>query len=222
MNERHVVVVLSGGLDSTTLLYLAKQEFRQVDAISVNYGQRHSRELEAAARTCETLDVPHRILDMQCLNSILKSVLTDRDGAMPEGHYQSESMKTTVVPNRNMLLLSIATAFAISLEADVVAYGAHAGDHAIYPDCRPIFIHAIRRSLAVAHYNPIELWTPFEDMTKGDVLSIAKDLGVRFENTWTCYKGGVKACGKCGACNERLEAFEECGLVDPLEYEAHG
>ena len=127
-------------------------------------------------------------------------------------------MKSTVVPNRNMIMLSLAAARAIAVGADGVAYAAHSGDHAIYPDCRPEFADAVAAALRICHYTPIELERPFVDMTKADIVRLGAELGVDFSKTWSCYKGGEKHCGKCGTCVERREAFRLAGVPDPTEY----
>ncbi len=213
------VVILSGGMDSTTLLYDAKEKFEKVYALSFNYGQRHSKELEMAKKTCEKLGIDHKIVDITSIQELLKgSSLTD-DIDVPEGHYEQPNMKLTVVPNRNMILLSLAIGYAISLNARNVCYGAHAGDHAIYPDCRKEFVEAMRSVASLCDYEKVKIHAPYLDMDKGDILKRGIELGVDYSLTWTCYKGKEKACGKCGSCIERLEAFKKVGIKDPIEYE---
>jgi 7-cyano-7-deazaguanine synthase len=214
-----VVVVLSGGMDSATLLYRMIHEGHEVSCLSVDYGQRHSRELKAAGRLCADLAVPHKTVNLAGLAAVMKgSSQTDPTVSVPEGHYEEDSMKKTVVPNRNMLLLGVATAHAISLGYDAVAYGAHAGDHAIYPDCRKEFVLALAEAMQICDYKPIRLFAPYLDLDKGDICVEGVRLGVPYKNTWTCYKGKDLACGKCGACQERLEAFAKAERTDPLEY----
>ncbi|MEQ8785387.1 MAG: 7-cyano-7-deazaguanine synthase QueC [Pirellulaceae bacterium] len=214
------VVVLSGGMDSAVLLYHLNSLSHDLKAISVNYGQRHARELEAAAELCRRLDVEHRVVDLRSLAAILgKNSLSDVSVDVPEGHYQEESMKLTVVPNRNMLLLSVAIAWAVSLKYDHVAYGAHSGDHAIYPDCRPEFVDAMDRAAGLCDWHPLSILRPFVHLDKGDIARRGDELGVPFDITWTCYKGGQRHCGKCGACQERREAFAKHSLPDPTDYE---
>lgn len=213
------VVVYSGGMDSYTVLHAALAAGKDVYALSFNYGQRHSKELDVAAKVCQKFNIPHKVVDISAINSLMAgSSLTD-DIEIPEGHYAEDSMKNTVVPNRNMVLLSMAIAYAVSLEAPEVYYGAHAGDHHIYPDCRPEFVHAMNAVSQIANYEPVEIVTPFLSSSKGEILAAGLAMNLNYGDTWTCYNGREKACGKCGACNERMEAFNEQGVTDPLSYE---
>jgi 7-cyano-7-deazaguanine synthase len=212
------VIILSGGMDSTTLLYDLHSRGHELFALSFDYGQKHARELECAVDLCAGLQIPHYIVDLAWeLGPLLSSSLTRENEPIPTGHYQDESMKSTVVPNRNMIMLSVAAGYAITIGANAIAYAAHAGDHAIYPDCRPVFREALQGVLNVCHYEPIELVTPYIDITKGDICAIGRDLGVPYQLTWTCYLGEEYPCGKCGACTERREAFDFAGIPDPLE-----
>ncbi|WP_041736623.1 7-cyano-7-deazaguanine synthase QueC [Caldicellulosiruptor acetigenus] len=213
------VVVLSGGVDSTTLLYDVKSQGYEVFAISFLYGQKHSKELEFAKKTCKLLSVPHKIVDISFFAELAPSALTTPDWNVPEGYYTDSTMKQTVVPNRNMVLLSISAAYAISLGAKKLFYGAHAGDHPIYPDCRKEFVEAMKNALYLADYIGLELEAPYVDMKKEDILRRGLELGVDYSLTWSCYKGGQKACGRCGTCTERIEAFKKVGMKDPIEYE---
>jgi len=215
------VVVLSGGMDSTTLLWdiLNSGKYAEVLALSVNYGQRHSKELDLAAKTCEKLGVSHKIVDMASIGSSLLAGSSLTSGIdVPEGHYEEESMKSTVVPNRNMILLSLAIGYAVSSDAKAVFYGAHAGDHAIYPDCRKEFVEAMKAVTKLCDWKEVELEAPYVDSDKGDIVEIGKQLQVDYSLTWTCYKGNEKACGKCGACGERILAFDKAGIPDPIDY----
>lgn len=214
------VIILSGGMDSTTLLYEMKSHNFDVRALSFDYNQKHKRELELAKATCAKLDVPHKILNLGILNEIAPSALTRDDWQVPEGNYADENMKQTVVPNRNMVMLSLAGAYAIGEKAKYLCYGAHAGDHTIYPDCRPAFVDAIRKTLRLADWNSVELHAPYLMLDKGDIVKRGLKLGVDYKLTLTCYKGLEKACGKCGSCTERLEAFQKAGVEDPIEYES--
>lgn len=213
------VVVYSGGMDSYTVLHTALAAGKDVYALSFNYGQRHSKELDVAAKVCRKFNVPHKIVDISAINSLMAGSSLTSDIDIPEGHYAEDSMKNTVVPNRNMVLLSMAIAYAVSLEAPEVFYGAHSGDHHIYPDCRPEFVHAMNAVSKIANYDPVEIVTPFLNSSKGEILAAGLAMGLDYADTWTCYNGRDKACGKCGACNERLEAFNEQGVTDPLSYE---
>lgn len=221
MKEDKAVLILSGGMDSTTLLYYMLKVLKmEVFPISFNYGQRHLRELSAAMLTCSRLGLKHRIADLSQITKLISnSALTNPEIAMPEGNYNDESMKLTVVPNRNMILLSVAIGYAINVGAGHVFYGAHAGDHTIYPDCRPEFVTAMQLVAGLSDWTPIKLQAPFLHLDKGDILERGLLLDVDYGLTWTCYAGREKACGKCGACRERLEAFERIGKKDPLEYE---
>ena len=218
MSEK-AVVVYSGGMDSFTVLNTAIQNGLDVYALSFNYGQKHSKELEVAAQVCRELGVSHKVVDITAINSLMANSSLTGDAEIPEGHYESDSMKSTVVPNRNMVLLSMAIAYAVSLEAGKVYYGAHSGDHHIYPDCRPEFVEAMNAVSKIANYQSVEIVTPFLHASKGEILKAGLSMNLNYANTWTCYNGREKSCGKCGACNERLEAFAEQGKTDPLEYE---
>jgi 7-cyano-7-deazaguanine synthase len=218
MSEK-VVVIYSGGMDSFTVLNKAIRQGYDVYALSFDYGQRHVKELKVAAAACQQLGVHHKVVDISAINSLIGgSSLTD-DIEVPEGHYEEESMKSTVVPNRNMILLSLAVGYAVSLKANKVFYGAHSGDHAIYPDCRPEFVHKMNEVSKIANYDYVEICSPYLNNSKIDILTDGLRMGLDYSMTWTCYNGREKACGKCGACVERLEAFEKNNAVDPLPYE---
>ena len=213
------VITFSGGLDSTTLLYQLLQDDGEVLALSVDYGQRHRVELERAAKILEPLGVRHEIADLRPIANLLGgSSQTDAAVEVPLGHYEAESMKQTVVPNRNMILLSLAAAWAIAEKADAVAYAAHAGDHAIYPDCRSEFAEALGSAIALADWHEVKLLRPFVDKTKTEIARLAGELGVPLELTWSCYQEGPLHCGACGTCIERREALLLAGLDDPTEY----
>ncbi len=213
------VVLFSGGLDSTVLSYHLKDQNAELKLLSINYGQRHDCELSSSHKIAKTLNIPHRILELPMLAELLGgSALTDKSIQLPHGHYAEESMKSTVVPNRNMILLSLAAGHAISLKFDTVAYAAHAGDHTIYPDCRPQFTDAMEKALSLSDWSKISLYRPFVNWSKADLVKRGNELGVPFEKTWSCYAGKVEHCGKCGTCIERKEAFELNGLPDPTSY----
>lgn len=211
------IICLSGGMDSATLLYKLLSDGWTVRALAVDYGQRHSKELHAAAKIASLAGVEYRCLNLDPLRAIMGgSSQTDASVKVPHGHYAEESMKLTVVPNRNMILLALATAWAVSTKSEVVAYAAHAGDHTIYPDCRPEFTAAMEQAMALCDWHQVKLLHPFIKMTKGEIAKLGLALGVPFEHTWTCYEGGERPCGKCGSCNERREAFDLTGATDPL------
>ena len=214
-----VVVIYSGGMDSFTVLHKAVQAGHDVYALSFNYGQRHVKELQCAAQVCQELGINHKIVDISAINQLLAgSSLTDNID-IPEGHYAADNMKSTVVPNRNMILLSLAVGYAVSLGASQVYYGAHSGDHFIYPDCRPEFVQKMHDVCQIANYEPVDIVSPYLSQTKIEILADGLAMGLDYSKTWTCYNGREKACGKCGSCQERLEAFSLNNTVDPLPYE---
>ena len=218
MTEK-VVVIYSGGMDSFTVLNRARKDGKEVFALTFDYGQKHIKEIDYAKRVCAELNIEHKVIDISAINQLLAgSSLTD-DIDIPEGHYEEESMKSTVVPNRNMILLSLAVGYAVSKGASKVYYGAHSGDHAIYPDCRPEFVKKMDDVCRIANYDAVEIFSPYLNNTKIDILTDGIKMGLDYSQTWTCYNGRDKACGKCGACQERLEAFELNNVTDPLEYE---
>ena len=215
------ILIYSGGLDSSVLLYKLVAEEYTVKALSIDYGQRHRKELDCAGNICAGLGVEHHVLDLSNLSPLLAgSSQTSSDIEVPNGHYAEESMKLTVVPNRNMIMLSVAIAWAVSLKYDAVAYAAHAGDHAIYPDCRPEFVDTMIKAAAVANWHAVAIDRPFLYISKADIVAQGHRLGVPFAETWSCYKGGATHCGLCGTCVERREAFELAGVLDPTIYDA--
>ena len=211
------LIIYSGGLDSTVLLYKLVSEGAADGALAVNYGQRHARELEFARCNCLRLGVPFEVADISGLRPLFgESSLTDTSISVPDGDYNPENMKSTVVPNRNMIMLSIAAARAIAIGSGSVAYAAHSGDHSIYPDCRPEFADAMAGVLKLCHYTPITLLRPFIGMSKADIVRLGADLGVDFSLTWSCYKGGLAHCGTCGTVRcARSVSFRcrSCGSV---------
>lgn len=214
-----VVVIFSGGMDSFTVLNRALKDGKEVYALTFDYGQKHVKEIACASKVCQQLGVAHKVIDISAINQLLAgSSLTD-DIEIPEGHYEAESMKSTVVPNRNMILLSLAVGYAVSVKASQVYYGAHSGDHAIYPDCRPEFVMKMNDVCKIANYEAVEIFSPYLTNNKSDILTDGLKMGLSYEDTWTCYNGRDKACGKCGACQERLEAFADNNITDPLPYE---
>lgn len=215
---KNTVCIYSGGMDSYTLVSATFEEGRLHSCLSFDYGQRHRKELQYAAAVCKELDVPHHVIDLSALTPhLLGSALTDAV-AMPEGHYAEENMKLTVVPNRNAIMLSVAVAYAVSHQLTAVRYGAHAGDHTIYPDCRPEFVELMDRVGRTANWHPVAVEAPYIHLDKFGILQIGFTLGLDYAKSWTCYKGGEVACGKCGSCQERLEAFARHGRRDPLAY----
>lgn len=208
------VLVYSGGMDSTTLLYKLLAEGDSVLCLSFDYGQRHKKELFAAREICKKLKnagkkTVHEIVDIKAIKNLMAGSALTSQIAVPEGHYEDKTMKSTVVPNRNMIFLSLAIAAAVSRKFDRIAIAAHSGDHAIYPDCRPEFIAKMRAVSRIANYKKIDVYAPFSRISKAKIAQIGAKLGVPFEDTWTCYNGLKKPCGKCGACAERAEALKE-------------
>lgn len=221
--HKRCVVLLSGGLDSTVLMYSLVNEY-EVWPLTIAYGQRHNKEIIAARNVCEARDynllLRWKYVDLSVLRNLLPSALTGK-GEIPLGHYEAESMKATVVPNRNMILLAVAGGYADGLGAKHVAYGAHFGDHAIYPDCREVFIQSCRQTIRLGtgwNEDGVELHTPFSRMTKADVVKLGEKLNVPFERTWSCYEGKDVHCGVCGTCTERREAFQLAKVHDPTVY----
>lgn len=219
---KQTVVIYSGGMDSFTLAAMTHQQGDLHSCLSFDYGQRHRVELEYARQNCQDWGVPHHIVDLHSVGDLIArgegggALL--RDQPVPEGHYADENMKQTVVPNRNMIMLSIAAGYAMSHKLRVVRYGAHSGDHTIYPDCRPEFVKAMIDAVAIADWHRVWIETPFLGLDKTSILKIGFAIGLDYARSWTCYKGNDVACGKCGSCQERLEAFKNLGERDPLEY----
>ncbi|MEZ5814441.1 MAG: 7-cyano-7-deazaguanine synthase QueC [Alphaproteobacteria bacterium] len=214
------LVICSGGLDSVTLAYKIAKEHTLSRLVSFNYGQRHKKELDFAAKQAELLNVPHSIVDITKAGALLTgSALTDNVD-VPDGHYAAETMKITVVPNRNAIMLTIAYGIAAAEKLNAIATAVHGGDHFIYPDCRPEFIRSFAKMQndALEGVADIRLFTPYLDKTKTDIAADAAKYGVPIEHTWSCYKGGDIHCGRCGTCVERQEAFADAGVTDPTEY----
>ena len=212
------LLILSGGVDSTTLLYDLISQGYEVEAVTFDYQQKHRKEIKCAKKTCKKLKIPHKVLELNILSEIAPSSLTRKEIKVPEGSYTEESMRSTVVPNRNMIFLSLAAARAIAGGIPHLFYAAHSGDHAIYPDCRPVFVSAMETALHLCDWTDITLHAPYLHLTKADIVKIGTRLGVDYSLTWTCYRGEALACGLCGSCTERLEAFREAGVEDPVEY----
>jgi len=214
------IVICSGGLDSVTLAYKMAQETDLKQLISFDYGQRHKKETAYAARCAQALGVAHDVVDITTIGALLTgSALTD-DVAVPEGHYAEDTMKATVVPNRNAIMLTIAFGAAAAQDCDVVATAVHGGDHFIYPDCRPDFIDSFNQMQAHAldGYASVQLYAPFVHVPKDEIVRQGHQLNVPFAQTWSCYKGQEIHCGRCGTCVERREAFHLAGVDDPTIY----
>ncbi len=216
------MTLLSGGMDSATLLwYLKSMGYSPVHAVLFDYGQRHCKELSYAEQLAQMAGVTHSTINLQSFGALLAgNSQTDKLVAVPEGHYTEASMEKTVVPNRNMVMLSIAAGIAQSKGIYTLAFGAHAGDHAIYPDCRHPFVKAFLEALRLGTDRGFNVLSPFIHSSKTDIARMGASLGVPFEHTWSCYKGGALHCGRCGTCVERMEAFHDSGVPDPTQYEA--
>lgn len=217
------VAIVSGGMDSVVLAHLYADSGWDLHTLSFNYGQRHAKELQYAKATAALLGAVHHEVDLTNITSLLAgSSLTSPGLAVPDGHYAAETMRITVVPNRNAMMLNIAAAYATSIEAELLGTAVHGGDHYIYPDCRPEFIKAVDTSITIGtlgHSHPrFRIDAPFVYKTKGDIVRLGYKLGVDFRLTWSCYKGGDVHCGSCGTCFERREAFIEAGIADPTTY----
>lgn len=212
------IIIVSGGMDSVTLLYDYKD--RIALGISFDYGSNHNaKEIPFAKLHCERLGIKHVTIPLDFMHQYFKSSLLEGADAIPEGHYQDENMKSTVVPFRNGIMLAIAAGMAESYGLSHVMIANHGGDHAIYPDCRPEFISAMSNATEAGSYNGVTVLAPYTNITKGDIARRGKELGIDYNETWSCYKGGEKHCGRCGTCVERKEALHYAGIEDTTEYE---
>jgi len=215
------LVICSGGLDSVSLAHKVAAEAGLSGLISFDYGQRHRKELDCAAACAARLGVRHDTIDIRPVGAVLSgSALTDAV-SVPDGHYAEETMRITVVPNRNAIMLAIAFGAAAARGADAVATAVHGGDHFIYPDCRPGFVAAFdaMQAHALDGYANVRLLAPFVNVPKCAIVTEGARHGTPFAETWSCYKGGARHCGRCGTCVERREAFHLAGVADPTEYE---
>jgi len=233
IDSKKCVVVYSGGLDSTVLLTKCKGEFDEVVALNFSYGSKHNyKERKAARKVCEHLQIPLFLYDLPSTCSsvstsgiliegkpFLKSDLLKSGGDVPEGHYEDVNMKRTVVPYRNSIMLSIAAGFAESIEAKYIAVANHAGDHAIYKDCRKEYIEAFAEGIKLGGYGEVIVYSPFVDMSKVEIVKLGSEINAPMELSWSCYKGGEKHCKICGTCSERVESFLLAGVPDPTEYD---
>lgn len=212
------VIIVSGGMDSITLLHEKAEEIAL--AVTFDYGSNHNkREAECAARHCQQLGIEHIIIPLAFIGQYFKSSLLEGADAVPEGHYEAENMKSTVVPFRNGIMLSVACGLAESRKLSKVLIANHGGDHAIYPDCRETFVKAMGSAIAAGTYDSIELRAPYTLLSKIQIAEKGKELGVDYGHTYSCYKGGEHHCGCCGTCIERRQALAEAGIADPTIYE---
>lgn len=212
------VIVVSGGMDSITMLHEFKD--RIALGISFNYGSNHNaREIPFAELHCKRLGIPHITIDLGFMPQYFKSSLLEGADAIPEGNYDEDNMKSTVVPFRNGIMLSIAIGIAESNYLPFVMMANHSGDHTIYPDCRPEFVESMSKAAETGTFVGVKLLVPYTNLSKADITRHGKTLGIDYAETWSCYKGGEKHCGKCGTCRERQEALKEAGIEDSTVYE---
>ena len=215
---KNAILILSGGVDSVTLLYDYQDQIAL--AVSFDYGSNHNaREIPFAKLHCERLGIPHMVIPLSFMAEHFKSSLLEGSEAIPEGNYDDDNMKSTVVPFRNGIMLSIAVGLAESQGLKHVMMANHGGDHAIYPDCRPEFVDAFSEAARTGTYEGVTLLSPYTNLTKTDIVRRGKALNIDYSETWSCYKGGEKHCGLCGTCRERREAFAEAGVEDNTLYE---
>ena len=216
--KKDCLLILSGGMDSTTLLYDYQE--RIALAVSFDYGSNHNaREIPFAQLHCQRLGIEHLVIPLAFMGQYFKSSLLEGGNAIPEGHYADENMKSTVVPFRNGIMLSVAVGLAESRGLQYVMMANHGGDHTIYPDCRPEFVEAFNAAARAGTFVGIGLLSPYTHISKADIARRGKELGIDYAETWSCYKGGEKHCGRCGTCVERREALAEAGIIDDTEYE---
>lgn len=211
------VLIVSGGMDSITMLY--EYSDRIAIGLSFDYGSNHNaREIPFARLHCERLGICHVVIGLDFMHRYFKSSLLEGADAIPEGHYASDNMKSTVVPFRNGIMLAIAAGIAESKGLRHVMMANHGGDHAIYPDCRPEFVSAFGAAVRAGTYEGITVEAPYTDITKADIARRGRALGIDYSETWSCYKGGERHCGRCGTCVERREALAGAGIEDTTEY----
>ena len=217
--KKDTILVLSGGLDSTTMLYEYRERIAM--AVSFDYGSNHNKkELACAALHCKRLGIRHLIIPLEFISRYFHSALLEGAEAIPEGNYDDENMHATVVPFRNGIMLAIAAGLAENEGLSQIMMANHAGDHAIYPDCRPAFVDAMDAAVQAGTYNGVRLVTPYTGLTKADIARHGKVLGIDYSETWSCYRGGEHHCGTCGTCRERIEALREAGIEDRTVYES--
>lgn len=216
------IVVASGGMDSATAAYQYAHRGWELHLVGFDYGQRHVKELSALMALGERLSAPVTVIDLKAIGEFLGRNSLTSESTVPDGHYREETMRQTVVPNRNAIMINIAAGIAQAEGAELVVTGVHSGDHYIYPDCRPQFINAIKQSISFATDGAVALDAPFINLSKADIVKEGARLGVPYEMTWSCYKGGAQHCGTCGTCFERKEAFVVAGVPDPTKYIEEG
>lgn len=216
--EKDSILILSGGMDSTTMLYEYADRIEL--AVSFNYGSNHNaREIACAAENCRRLRIQHLVIPLDFIARYFNSSLLSGAEAIPEGAYSSENMRSTVVPFRNGIMLAVAAGLAESYGLKHIMVANHLGDHTIYPDCTRAFVDAMSEAVKMGTFPGITILAPYTDITKSDIARRGKKLGLDYSLTYSCYKGGEKHCGKCGTCIERREALRDAGIDDPTVYE---
>ncbi len=216
--KKDSIIVVSGGMDSVTMLYEYRERIAM--AVTFDYGSKHNaKEIALAAMHCQRLGVPHTIIPLTFMQQYFKSSLLIGGEDIPEGEYADDNMKSTVVPFRNGIMLAIAAGLAESNGLRHVMLANHGGDHAIYPDCRPEFVDAMSSAIANGTYDGVTILAPYTNITKTDIARRGAALGIDYSETWSCYKGGDRHCGRCGTCTERREALREAGVTDTTEYD---
>lgn len=221
--KKKAVVILSGGLDSSTLSYHLVSEGYDLICVSFDYGQKHIKELQSAAFVAKELNAPHHIINLSFMHQFLQqSSLVNPDLANPKQDYARENMLVTVVPNRNTMMLSLAWTIACAQNAELLAFGPHKGDNYVYADCRPDYFLAMNLSLRLgtidSRHEDLNLSAPFLNWSKTDIIRRGAELNVPFAQTWSCYDGLEEHCGICGTCRQRKEAFIAAGIIDPTKY----
>lgn len=217
MKMKDSVIIVSGGMDSVTMLYEYKDSIAL--GISFDYGSNHNyKEIPLAEMHCKRLGIPHITIPLAFMHQYFKSSLLEGADAIPEGHYDADNMASTVVPFRNGIMLAIACGLAESRGLKKVMIANHGGDHNIYPDCRASFIDAMNNAMVNGTDTNVEVWAPYTGISKADIAKHGKALGLDYSETWSCYKGEDKQCGKCGTCVERKEALAEAGVEDTTVY----
>ncbi len=218
MDMKDSLIIVSGGMDSVTMMYEYADSIAL--AVSFDYGSNHNaKEIAFAKMHCERLSIRHLVIPLAFMGQYFKSSLLEGADAIPEGHYTAENMKSTVVPFRNGIMLSVACGLAESNGLKKVLIANHGGDHTIYPDCRPEFIDSMSKAMTLGTDTAVEVFAPYTTITKSDIARHGKLLHINYAETWSCYKGGDKHCGKCGTCVERKEALRDAGIEDLTEYD---
>ncbi len=217
--SKDAVIILSGGMDSTTMLYEYHEEIAL--AITFDYASlQNARERMYAIEHCKRFGIQHIIIPLQFMQQYFKSSLLMTPDDIPEGNYDEENMKSTVVPFRNGIMLAVACGMAENYGLKRVMIANHAGDHAIYPDCRPGFVEAMSEAMRNGTYEGVTVFAPYTHLSKTDIARRGAALGLDYTETYSCYKGGEVHCGRCGTCRERREALQAAGIDDKTIYEA--